>query len=312
MGMRITKKNALQKVITSLSAYSPLARDSESIEQERKDIATNRRRHQVKLSRRGRSLPYTAYPLPQAGDSLFAKLTRTANNKVIFWWLVVLPLLGMICADYVDASSNRAFFITTVVIFLIALRQTYKWLPVIRKLRQGIHGEMLVAEFLDNAFRDEIEGVVRVYHDIPQGTGNYDHVIICRKGVFLINTKAMAKNAEGDNILQYRDQKLYFKNSGKQLNYNPVSQMNQELIRFSQLLRETGCENADITGVVLFPGWEVEEDNPNSSVWVMSPKKMPARIKEEEYSLTDKQVKEFANKLSTWIRDDVDGYNVEN
>ena len=291
----------LKKVIVGLTAYSPLARDGDSVEQSRKDVATVRRRERAKLSRRGLALPYTAYPLPQAGDSLADKLTRTVQNKVLFWWLL-LGLLVLLQSDRLLLLSDTAFVIALAVILLIAIWQTCYWSPKIRKMRQGVHGERLVAEFLNNTFRDEIKGIVRIYHDIPCGTGNYDHVIICRKGVFLINTKAMAIRTRGENILQYRNHKLYFKNTGKPLTYDPVSQMKHELVRFRQLLEEAGCENPDLTGVVFFPGWEVEEHRPYSPVWVMSPKDLPKRINELEDRLPDEDVKKYAKKISLWMR----------
>ena len=300
--------NALQKVIMGLRAHSPFERDRDSIEQSRKDTASVRRRDRSLLSSRGRALPYTGYPLPQAGDSLAARLERTGQNKVIFWWIIFLVLLAFIFGDYLPVGSNKLLFIAVGAIFMLALWQTYIWLPEIRKMRQGAHAERLVAEYLNNDFRDEIEGIVRIYHDIPCGVGNYDHVIYCRKGVFLINTKAMTISVEGINILQYKDNKLYFKSSGIPLKYNPVPKMKDEVARFRRLLEETGYEKPYVFGVVLFPGWEVEEDNPNSSVWVVTPKKMPERINKEDNRLTDAQVVNYANKLSKWTRNVVN-YN---
>ena len=72
--MRIVTMNTLKKVITAFKAYSPHARDSAAIEQSRKDVAAVRRRDRAKLSQRGLALPYTAYPLPQAGDSFCPKV----------------------------------------------------------------------------------------------------------------------------------------------------------------------------------------------------------------------------------------------
>ena len=249
--------NALLKVMKFLRARTPFERDRDSIEQSRKDTASVRRRDRSLLSRRGLALPYTGYPLPQAGDSLTARLERTAQNKVLFWWFLVLIFLAYICGDYLSVGSNKLLLTAVGATFMLALRQTYIWLPEIRKMRQGGQAEKLVAEYLNNDFRDEIEGIVRIYHDIPCGTGNFDHVIFCRKGVFLINTKAMAKRVEGINMLQYKDTNLYFKSSGIPLKYNPVIQMTKEVARFKLLLEETECENPYVFGVVLFPGWEV-------------------------------------------------------
>lgn len=302
--------NRLQKYIISVKSFTPFARDYEAIEQSRKDSASVRRRDRALLSIRGLELPYTGYPLPQAGDSLADRLERTLLNKLLSWWLLFVVFILMIVADYLSVSSvAMPMFITVAVVFILALRQTYIWRPKIRKMRQGIHGERLVAEYLNNHFRDEIDGIVRVYHDIPYGTGNFDHVIFCRKGVFLLNTKAMAISVKGENILIYQGSNLHFKSSGISLKYNPVVQMTKEVASFSQLLKKTGFKNPPyIIGVVLFPGWEIEQDKPSSNVWVMAPRDMPSRMNKEDNRLADGQVIEYANKLSKWIRTEVN-YN---
>ena len=174
-----------------------------------------------------------------------------------------------------------------------------------------MHGERLVAEYLSNSFLDDIEGKVRLYHDIPHGTGNFDHVVFCQKGIYLINTKTMAGLKNIDNVLVYRGDRVSFKNSGKPLMYDPVQQMRREVESFKELLRD--CEASydgkkpdyevpEVRGVVLFPGWQIEHEGATSPIWVMHPRELPDRIRIEEPVLNDDEVIHYASNLSRWMR----------
>ena len=156
-----------------------------------------------------------------------------------------------------------------------------------------------------------MKGTVRVYHDIPFGTANIDHVVLCNQGIFVLNTKTMNLLKDADNTLVYRENLLYFKKSEKPLMYDPVSQMNKEVVRFRKLLRDCqndyygnkrGYKEPVIRGVVVFPGWQVEEDGETSVVWVMPPDELSGRISKEAAVMDDVLVRHYAGLLSRWTR----------
>ena len=220
----------LENLFKAIRDNSPWVPDKAILEQQREDVASHRRRDRALLSKRGKELPFGAYPLPRAGDSSEDRITNVMLNKLMFWWLLAFFFLA--CAVYrflLEALSDTTLLLVATVSFLFAIWQTTVWWPRIRKMRQGMHGERLVAEYLSNSFLDGIEGKVRIYHDIPRGTGNFDHVVFCQKGIYLINTKTMVGLKDIDNVLVYRGDRVAFKNSGKPLMYDPVQQMRREV-----------------------------------------------------------------------------------
>ena len=302
----------LKKIIKSIRDYSPWAPYDVILDQQRKVVADDRRRDRVLLSKRGLKLPFSGYPLPLAGDSSAKRIENVVYNKLLFWWALAFGFLFMIVGRFLFSPGDIKLLSSITALFmLVAVWQTVVWWPKLRKMRQGIQGERLVAEYLNNAFRDKMEGTVRVYHDIPYKTGNFDHVVFSRKGVFLINTKTMAILKDGDKTLTYQGNILSFKNGGKPLKYNPVSQVIKETERLRKLLREcharydhgqTDYKEPTIRGVALYPGWQVEEDKVTSPVWIMKPKDLPDRIAEEDTVMDDAEVRYYAFILSNWTR----------
>ena len=255
--------NILKKIIKSIRDYSPWAPHNVILDQQRKVVADDRRRDRVLLSKRGLELPFSGYPLPLAGDSSANRIENVVYNKLLFWWALAFGFLFMIVARFLFSPGDIKLLSSITALFiLVAVWQTVLWWPKLRKMRQGIQGEQLIAEYLNNAFRDNIEGTVRVYHDIPDRIGHFDHVVFCRKGLFLINTKTMAIPKDRDKTLTYQGNSLSFKNSGKPLKYNPVSQVLKETERLRNLLREcharydheqTDYKEPAIRGVALYP-----------------------------------------------------------
>ena len=302
--------NRLRKIIKSMRDYSPWASDSAVLQLHRKDVASHRRRDRALLSERNMKPPFSGYPLPLAGDSSAGRILNTVDNKILNWWLFFIVFLAFTLGSFFTAYTG-VLSVVTALLFLAAARQTAVWWPGIRRMRQGLLGERLVAEYLNNSFRDGMKGTVRVYHDIPFGTANIDHVVLCNQGIFVLNTKTMNLLKDAENTLVYRGDLLYFKKSGKPLIYDPVSQMNKEIARFRKLLRDChndyyrnkrGYKEPVIRGVVVYPGWQIEEDGEAPVVWVMPPDELAARISKEAAVMDDALVKHYAGLLSRWTR----------
>ena len=302
----------VQKFIKAILDNSPWAPDKAILEQQREDVASHRRRDRALLSKRGKELPFGAYPLPRAGDSSEDRIRNVILSKLMFWWLLAFFFLACALHRFLLAAlSDITLLLMLTVSLLVAIWQTTVWWQKIRKMRQGMHGERLVAEYLSNSFLDGMEGKVRIYHDIPRGTGNFDHVVFCQKGIYLINTKTMAGLKDDNNVLVYRGDRVSFKNSGQTLIYDPVQQVRREVESFKELLRERHASNdgkksnyevPEVRGVVLFPGWQIEHEGATSPIWVMHPRELSERIRNEEPVLNDDEVIHYAASLSRWMR----------
>jgi hypothetical protein len=61
-----------------------------------------------------------------------------------------------------------------------------------------------------------------------------------------------------------------------------------------------------VRGVVVFPGWFVEQRSPRSAVWVLEPKALPGFIEKEPSTLAQADVALAAYHLSRYIRSEAD------
>jgi len=59
----------------------------------------------------------------------------------------------------------------------------------------GAEGEKWTAEELE-----QLEPPWRVFHDIPNGRGNWDHIAVGPGGIFLIDTKSLSERAVVDDL----------------------------------------------------------------------------------------------------------------
>lgn len=59
-------------------------------------------------------------------------------------------------------------------------------------------------------------------------------------------------------------------------------------------------------GVVVFPGWFVEQSMPRGSVWVLEPKMLPGFIEQEPNSMAASDVALASFHLSRYVRAEVE------
>lgn len=99
-----------------------------------------------------------------------------------FGLALMLPgILAAIMAALTPAAPALALGVTFVMgagLFLWSF-------PHVRPLAKGLHAERKVGLYLN---RLERHGA-RVFHDLPGAGFNIDHLVLCRAGVFVIETK---------------------------------------------------------------------------------------------------------------------------
>ena len=92
--------NRLKKIIKCMRDYSPWASDTAVLQQQRKDVASHRRRDRALLSERNMKPPFSGYPLPLAGDSSADRIRNTIDNKMFYWWLYFIVFLAITLGSY--------------------------------------------------------------------------------------------------------------------------------------------------------------------------------------------------------------------
>jgi hypothetical protein len=71
-------------------------------------------------------------------------------------------------------------------------------------------------------------------------------------------------------------------------------------------LEATTGKKFSVRGVVVFPGWFIEQRAPRGPVWVLEPKALPAFIEKEPELVAPSDVALAAFHLSRYIRSEVE------
>ena len=114
-----------------------------------------------------------------------------------------------------------------IMFFLFTAWKTVKMLPQVKAIKQGRDGERYIDQYLDNEFRDDITGTpIRIFHDILGEKFNLDHVIICEKGIYVLETKTLSVPVkEFEKLLYKGGDHLYYESNGSRVPGNPIGQV---------------------------------------------------------------------------------------
>ena len=282
------------------------------LKQHKKDQRSIRRRDRENLRTRDRKLPFKQYPLPQAAESLQDRLQTEAMDNILIWYLATVCSALCTFGAILQVSREDTIILTIITagIFGIAIIKTKKWLPELRNIRLGIYGEKLVAEYLDNPFRDLIDGKVRILHDVPHGTGNYDHIIICSKGIFIINTKihTLPDNeltARTGNVMVFKHGELWYDYGEKLIkkSFNPFPQIINQVKRLQRTLELKNHKLNAIYGIITFPGWQIKHTDMKQKTIALGPTYIAPFINAWPDTLSDHNIIEITNSLNEMIRE---------
>ena len=162
----------------------------------------------------------------------------------------------------------------------------------IRRVKLGRDGERAVGQFLEDLRRSG----ARVFHDVPAGEFNLDHVVICSKGVFVVETKTWSKPS-GSSRISVREGVLL--RDGVPAEGNVLGQALGEAAWLRAFLLDSTGERYPVHPVVVFPGWFVEplDAETKSRVWVLEPKALPSFLAQEPERLTPDRVGMAARHL---------------
>ena len=244
--------------------------------------------------------PLKSAPLRNPGQSLDEKLQDLIFNQCYSWFILALILTISTITEWA-----RWFFSTphqpityTVLSFPIIAYSVYRFLILkarIPKLKQGRDGEKVVGQYLES-FR---ASGGKVFHDIV-GTGfNVDHVLICKQGIYSIETKTWSKPVSGAVNVIANNKELAV-NGWR--NQEAITQAWAEAKWIGDLLLDSTGKKLTVHPVILLPGWYVDSSSLNNGLWVLNPKGLPGFISHQPEVLTDEEVNFFSYSLSRYIR----------
>ena len=245
--------------------------------------------------------PLKFSPLRVAGQSLGDQMVDNAFDSIAGPYMVAV-LLGVMAATewlrwYVK-SPPAPWLYTAIAVAggLWAFWMMRRGMAQASRLRQGRDGERAVAQYLE-WFRTKD---FFVFHDVPTGDANIDHVLIGTRGVYAIETKTLSKPARGACTVTVVDGVL--RANGMPLDRDPIVQAKAEARWLYNFLAEAQFKQF-VQPVVVFPGWFVEKhDRKALGVWVLEPKALDAFIESQPVVLPHAQVRAMSSALSSYIR----------
>jgi hypothetical protein len=169
----------------------------------------------------------------------------------------------------------------------------------VRQLRLGRDGERCVGQYLERLRASNSQ----VFHDIPANDFNLDHVIISPHGIYAVETKTFSKPSPDAKVTVDGST---LRVAGRVPERNPIDQVAAAARWLENLLRESTGKQFQVRGVVVFPGWFVEQISPRGPVWVLEPKALPAFIEQEPNRIDASDVALASYHLSRYIRAEVE------
>jgi Nuclease-related domain len=165
----------------------------------------------------------------------------------------------------------------------------------VRRLRLGRAGERAVGQLLEQLR----EGGAHVFHDVPGEGFNLDHVVISAHGIYAIETKTRTKPSSKARVVVDGNSLTV---AGYAPNRNPIEQVTAAARWLEKLLKESTSKRFFVRGVVVFPGWFVEQRGLRGDVWVLEPKALPAFIENAPAMIGPADVTLAAFHVSQYVR----------
>lgn len=249
----------------------------------------------------GTKSPLKAAPLRVAGESLDRQLDEVIDDELVLPY--VLALFGVVIAGMewwryaTDAKPSP--WVTSAAALVLCGYAIFRWRRGFRRvkaLKLGRSGERAVAQYLEwFRTRDFF-----VFHDVPNGDANIDHLLIGTRGLYVIETKTLSKPMRGECKITVTENGV--RANGRLLDRNPIVQAKAQARWLYDFLAESGFKKF-VQPVVVFPGWFVEPfDVKGLGVWVLEPKALDKFIDAQAIVLTAEQVAAMASAVSSYIR----------
>lgn len=244
-------------------------------------------------------------PLRNPGQSIDEEIERVIHDDfmayfvlaVILWvmaaleWAVKVLHWPLVPGIYAIVAAGASVFCT------VQFTRTKRH---VKNLKKGRDGERDVAEILDELKR---EGA-NVLHDIPGERGNIDHVVICGRGIFVVETKAWSK-PESVWEMDFDGERIHI--ATRAPDAAPIVQCKAEVGDIKSLLRESTSKAFPVRGVVVFLDWFVNRKPGarGAEIWVLNPKELSGWIRREpdmlsaaDVAMATLHLKQFVKKLA--------------
>jgi hypothetical protein len=161
------------------------------------------------------------------------------------------------------------------------------------KFHLGAVGERRVAQIL-NHFPDDWY----IFHDLVVGRAQIDHILICPRGVYTLETKNYRGTIYGNADKQNWSQVI---NQRKRSFYNPVKQAVGHSVALRSFLRENGFPRVWVNTIVVFTHPQVQLKVASATVPVLYLAELRDYLQRQEQVMSPHYSAEIATCVSTVI-----------
>jgi hypothetical protein len=240
--------------------------------------------------------------LGHPGQSLDEKIDRVVLDDFMGYYLLATGLWLLAILEWLSKIFHYprmpvAYTVAAATATGLCVVKFVRTKREVRNLRLGRDGEREVAEILDDLKRYGAE----VLHDIPEEQGNVDHVVICTRGIFVIETKNWSKP---DKVweMQFDGQQIHIPTRAPDA--APIIQCKAEAASIKSLLRASTSKAFPVRGVVVFLDWYVKRRPAarGADIWVLNPKEVAGWICNEPEILSDSDVAMATLHLKQYVK----------
>lgn len=245
--------------------------------------------------RKDRKDPFNALEIERpAAFSLDHQLDDMAHDLANFIFRLTVFGAGVALVNQdVNISSFTKLILVLFLSSLILwqLVQISKWSSRRRNIINARDAERIVGQSLTQLL---VRGF-HVFHDIPCGNFNIDHVVVGPAGVFAIETKSRRKDIDNNGHKVVIENGLLNFPTWKEI--KPIEQAERQALWLSKELSQSTGESTFVAPMLVFPGWWVErKEKPRIPVLnhkeLINPRSYTAQV-----SLTESQVKRITHQL---------------
>jgi hypothetical protein len=244
--------------------------------------------------------PLKIKPLRLPGESVDDEIVHLRENALmdhLFAAGCVLLLASMEWFGYLMHTGRHPWAFTVLAVATIGYvaPRILNLKKKLKELKLGRDGEKIVGEQLE-CMREQ---GAQVFHDVPGEGFNLDHVVICTHGIYAIETKTRTKPSSRARVIVDGDTLTI---AGHVPDRNPIEQATAAARWLEKRLQKSTGKRYFVRGVVVFPGWYVEQKGPRRDVWVLEPKMLPGFIGNAPAMIAPSDVTLAADHLSRYVR----------
>lgn len=228
------------------------------------------------------------------GQSLRDEKERLIDDRLtpFYWGTAVLWALWAL--EEFHAVTNRSpepgiFLSLAIMATGVSVFVFRRLFQAFRRLNRGEHGELRVAEVLD----DLRSFGYRAFHDLTRDGYNIDHVVVGPAGVFAIETKFRS----GQGEISFRNGEGLFV-GGFPEEKDSLRQARSNAAEVNRLIKETCGIDEWVKPIVVFVGeWRVRNEWQNTDARVFTTDKLIHHIVSQQPRLKRSEIKLIASHL---------------